>query len=227
MLRQALVTCAMAWWLAVPPSWAGEVAFSIDVVGPYTLRVTSLKEARYLKTIRQQFDFSCGSAALATLLTHQYGHPVSEQEVFRVMFQNGDQAKIRSRGSSLLDMKNYLAALGFDADGFEVPLDALSKAGVPGIALINEKGYNHFVVVKGLKDGRVVFGDPAVGTRALPREAFEAMWSQRILFVIRNRQEIAGFNREADWRVVPRAPLDTGLHKATDLVTLMRGPGDF
>ncbi len=35
--------------------------------------VVSVKEARFTTTQRQQFDFSCGSAAVATLLTHHYG----------------------------------------------------------------------------------------------------------------------------------------------------------
>ena len=89
-----------------------------DVVGPYRVPVTSLK-ARNLTTLQQQFDFSCGSAALATLLTHHYDFPVNEQAVFAAMFQHGDQAKIRREGFSLLDMKNFLAARGFQADGFQ------------------------------------------------------------------------------------------------------------
>src|SRR5690606_40798166 len=53
-------------------------------------------------------DFSCGSAATATLLTYQYGHPVTELEVFRQMYAQGDQARIRKEGFSLLDMRRYL-----------------------------------------------------------------------------------------------------------------------
>ena len=66
--------------------------------GTYTLRLTSLKEARFKTTLPQQYDFSCGSAATATLLTHQYGHPVSEVDVFVQMYNNGDQARIRIAG---------------------------------------------------------------------------------------------------------------------------------
>lgn len=226
-MRRTGLFCVLGIYLASPAGFAGEVSFSADLVGPYTLRVTSLKEARHLKTIRQQFDFSCGSAAVATLLSHHYGHPVDEQTVFQAMFAAGDQNKIKRQGFSLLDMKNYLEGHGFKADGFEASLDALTKAKIPAIALISEKGYNHFVVIKGLRDGRVLFGDPAAGTRALSRAAFEAIWQQRILFVIRNREERAQFNREVDWRVVPRAPLEAGIRDVTDLVSLMRGAGDF
>ena len=130
--------------LASGAATAAELTFPTDVVGPYTLRVTSLKEARHLTTLRQQYDFSCGSAALATLLTHHYGRTTTEQQVFIDMFNTGDQAKIRKEGFSLLDMKRYLANHGFQADGFEAPLDALVKVGIPGIALVQRKRLQPF-----------------------------------------------------------------------------------
>ena len=89
---------------------------------PFSVKVTSLKEARFKATTRQQFDFSCGSAAIATLLTYHYNYPVTEQAVFNEMFARGDQVKIRKEGFSLLDMKTYLEAHQFKADGFELPL---------------------------------------------------------------------------------------------------------
>lgn len=189
---------------------AGSVELPLQVGGAFALHVTSLKEARYAATVRQQYDFSCGSAALSTLLTYHYGFPVTEKTVFAEMFEHGEADKIRREGFSLLDMKRYLAAHGFEADGFEASLDALAEAKIPAIALVNERGYNHFVVVKGLQDGRVLIGDPAGGTRALPRASFEAMRINQILFVVGNRQELARFNAAEDWRVAPAAPLATG-----------------
>ncbi len=63
--------------------WHGTApAASVSVPGAQgqgiSLRLTSLKEARFRNTIRQKYDFSCGSAAVATLLTYQYGYPVNE-----------------------------------------------------------------------------------------------------------------------------------------------------
>ena len=136
-----------------------------DVVMP----VTSIRQARLAGTLLQQYDFSCGSAAIATLLTHQYGYAMTEATVFEHMFSNGDQKKIRAEGFSLLDMKRFLQAHGFEADGFEQSLDKLTEARVPAIVLINENGYQHFVVVKGLRGDRVLIADPASGTRVVSR----------------------------------------------------------
>ena len=192
-----------------------------------TLPITSMREARTARTLLQKYDFSCGSAALATLLTHHYDYSVTEQVVFEQMYANGDQKKIHTEGFSLLDMKRFLAAHGFQADGFQQPLDKLNEARVPAIVLINENGYHHFVVVKGLQADRVLIGDPANGTRAMPRKAFEAGWKNGLLFVIHNRMDQARFNLAADWRVAPRAPFASGLNRDGGVGLPKLGPGEF
>lgn len=197
--------------------------------GRYAVKVTSLKEARFKATTRQQYDFSCGSAAVATLLTHHYGYPVTEASVFEEMFVRGDQAKIRREGFSLLDMKTYLNAHQFQADGFELPLGKLLESGLPAIVLIAENGYHHFVVIKGMRDGRILMGDPSSGTRSVSRASFESTWVNKLLFVIHNKQAQAKFNDPVDWQVAPRAPLATGIQfDGMGSVNLTKfGPGDF
>lgn len=215
--------------LSPVPAQAASAELRLPNGGAYSLPVTSLKAARYRTTVPQQYDFSCGSAAVATLLTFQYGHPVSEAEVFRRMYQRGDQARIRREGFSLLDMRAYLEAEGFTADGFEVPLDRLLDEGLPAIVLLNDRGYRHFVVVKGMRQGRVLVGDPARGTRLLPRREFDRLWDNRVLFVVHNRRELAAFNHPRDWRAAPLAPLASAIQRQglQDVVMHRRGPGDI
>lgn len=215
--------------LAASAATAGPLELPYQIGGSYRIPVTSIKEGRFLATIRQQYDFSCGSAALATLLTHHYNHPVTEDKIFEAMFALGDQEKIRVEGFSLLDMKRYLDALGFEADSFQEPIDKLVAANIPAIVLINEKGYNHFVVVKGVRDGRVLVGDPSGGTRALSEEAFKAVWTNQVLFVISNRQDEASFNAASDWRAAPTSPLGSGIAREglAGIVMPRLGAGDF
>ncbi|KFI07984.1 C39 family peptidase [Massilia sp. BSC265] len=196
-----------------------------------TVPVTSLKDIKFRKTTRQQFDFSCGSAALATLLTYHYDTPVSEKEVFEKMFLTGDQAKIRQQGFSMLDMKRYLATRGFVGDGFQQPLDKLLEAKLPAIVLISDRGYNHFVVIKGAEDGRILLGDPSSGARSVTRERFMELWANRLLFVVHRYPSTiakADFNGADDWRSAPRAPLGTGINQEQYSQSLPKfGPGDF
>lgn len=212
---------------------AGVAQLHGEAGGTYFVPLTTLKEMRlresFRTTVRQQHDFSCGSAALATLLTHHYGRPVREETVFRAMYEAGDQAKIQQHGFSLLDIKRYLEANGFEADGFEASLDQLADAHVPAIILIRENGYNHFVVVKGLRGAKVLIGDPSSGTRVLERTELEAMWVERILFVIRSHQNSAYFNVSGDWRVRLPAPLGEAISREglAGAMLMMPTPKDF
>jgi len=225
------VACALALasLLATPAASAMKAEVQTSPGTSYPVRMTSLKEARFRNTIRQKYDFSCGSAAVATLLTYQYGYPVDEQSAFDVMFSHGDQAKIGKEGFSLLDIKRFLAAQGFDADGFEVPLERLDDEGIPAIVLINERGYHHFVVVKGYKNGRVLVGDPARGTRSMSKRRFDDMWTNHVVFVIHNRRDRAIFNSPRDWAVAPAAPIGEGIERngLAPIVMPKRGPGDI
>jgi len=195
--------------LAVP--FQGEPGVS------YTVPVRSLKQVKleraFRTTVRQQHDFSCGSAALATLLTHHYGRPVNEVQAFQAMYAAGDQSKIQREGFSLLDIKRFLEANGYKADGVQVSLDEIAKVGIPAIALVQENGYNHFVVVKGVQGNRVAIGDPALGTRVVTREHFESTWKGGIFFVIRSHRDIASFNSRADWDSWLTAALEQGVFR--------------
>jgi len=51
-------TTARAGWVVTPGLMSGGHSLAI--------KVASLKERRFLTTVRQQYDYSCGSAALAT-----------------------------------------------------------------------------------------------------------------------------------------------------------------
>lgn len=208
----------------------GASAIELPVIGArFNVPSSSLKEIRFRSTLRQQYDFSCGSAAVATLLTYHYGHPVSEQHVFEHMFAHGDQKKIRKEGFSLLDMQRFLAAQGFRADGFKLPLQKLVEAKLPAIVLISDKGYHHFVVIKGVADGRILVGDPSSGARAMTRAAFEAAWVGKLLFVIHGHRGTAAFNVPAEWRAAPAAPLAVAIGRdGLGGVTMPKlGPGDF
>jgi hypothetical protein len=175
--------------------------------GTFQVEVKSFQENRFQAVVKQQYDFSCGSAALATLLTFHYERFLTEQVVFERMYELGDRKKILKEGFSMLDMKNHLQSLGLQADGYKLSLDKLSALGVPAITLINKDGYLHFVVIKGISRHEVLIGDPAIGVRALPRGEFEAMWNGMLL-LIRNQADIARghFNTAEEWLTWTRGP---------------------
>lgn len=224
----------IGWTVAVLLSIAtGSMAATIEVTpgagSRMLLQIWSMRELKVRSVILQQYDYSCGSAAVATLLTYHYDHPLTEETAFRTMFDHGDQEKIQKEGFSLLDMKRFLEAQGYPADGFEVSLDELSKAGIPAIVLMVDKGYHHFVVVKGMRGEKVLLGDPAVGLRVVPREQFEASWPSRVVFVIHDSPTRGEFNTARDWSVRPMSPLGRPLSPDTlnNIVLFRPGGRDF
>lgn len=230
MIRFSAISLILA-GLALPaPAMAADVPVFSGAGGAFNVRVTSIKEARFRKVVKQQYDFSCGSAALATLLTYHYETPITEAIVFTEMYKVGDQEKIRKEGFSLLDMKKFLASRGYEADGFRTPLDKLTEVGVPAIVLITTNGYSHFVVIKGVTEDEVLVGDPALGARTYKRAQFEEIWNG-ILFVVRQNLDVARnyFNDAKEWQVRQKAPFGTALNRSTLSATTIMLPqiGDF
>jgi hypothetical protein len=176
--------------------------------GPSSVAVISYRDLPFRTVVRQQYDFSCGSAALATLLRHHYGRDVTERQVFESMFATGDQAQIQRVGFSLLDMKRYLDTHGIRGDGFRLTLDQLVDSHSPAVVLVNHDGYRHFVVFKGIDETNVLVGDPALGLKIYTREVFEQMWNG-VAFMIRDASD--RFNQDGEWRPWASAPMQDAL----------------
>jgi len=206
-------------YCAAPQALAGTVW--LPGLADINVPTVSVQELKFEQVVRQQYDFSCGSAALATLLTFHYDDPTDEMTAFNFMYERGDQARIAQAGFSLLDMKRYLESNGYQADGYQADLGTLANAGIPAIALINYRGYRHFVVVKGMRGGRVLLADPALGTRLATEAEFTSMWENGVLFIIKNKADVGRrfFNTDTQWGGVAYAPLGTALG-ASDLAAL-------
>jgi predicted double-glycine peptidase len=150
--------------------------------------VRSLLEIRQDRVVIQQWDLSCGAAALATVLTYSLGDRVSEREIGQAMLRSTEPLRVKVRGGfSLLDMKRFAESRGFSADGYrDLSLEELLELESPIVPIVVH-GYPHFVVVRGMRDGDIALADPAFGNRTMKREAFTAAWREGIGFVVHRR----------------------------------------
>jgi len=182
-------------------AWAGEVTLGNTDTGNFNIKLVSYSEIPFRTVIRQQYDYSCGSAALATLLRFHYSLHTTEADVFKAMYAVGDQAQIQKVGFSLLDMKKYLASMGYLADGYRVSLAELGQVRTPAIALIQLGAYKHFVVIKGVVGDQVLVGDPALGLRKFSAADFQKVWNG-IAFVVHDSPAAPTplFNSREDWQ---------------------------
>lgn len=143
--------------------------------------VKSLLEMRHQHVVVQNFDLSCGAAALATILTFQFGDRVTESQINlglirrREYIEHPELVRVR-QGFSLLDMKRFVDARGYQGVGYgQLELGDLVKL-APVIVAVSPVGYNHFVVFRGISHDEVLLADPAYGNRTMRVEKFERIW---------------------------------------------------
>lgn len=203
-----IALCAIA-ATAVPAR--AEVQLSRETGGDFSVKVMSWWEIPFRTVVRQRYDFSCGSAAVATLLTHHYGRKTDEMAAFKAMWATGDQELIRKVGFSMFDMKNYLTSLGYRTEGFKLSVDKLKTIKRPVIVLIDLKGFKHFVVVKGVIGDRILTGDSALGLTQYSVEDFGKMWNGIALVIVDAPDgKPPRYNLAGDWGPWSRAPLEAG-----------------
>jgi hypothetical protein len=175
--------------------------YGLGEISQFSKRVTSLRERRYQDIIQQRFDFSCGAAATATILRYAYDFDVNEVDVILGLAKVADEEVAREKGYSLLDIRHYVETLGLRGRGYELPAQMLAKLRIPTIALLDLRGYKHFVVIRQVTDDGVYVGDPALGNRVMPMDAFLQAWNGAV-FAILGR----GFDRNTVL-TRPRPPL--------------------
>lgn len=154
----------------------------------------SMKALRDEHVVKQQFDFSCGAAALATMLRHGFGEPVTERDILNQLFgllTEEEQPAVRDTGFSLLHLQRVAQARGYNAEGFRLTPDQLAKLAGPVIVFIEPRGYEHFAVLRGMRDDRVYLADPSRGNIRMPAYRFLEDWLQDdgrgIIFVVEPR----------------------------------------
>lgn len=164
--------------LASPVSFtAGSLRISKDI--------KSLQEIRKEHIVSQTWDYSCGPAALATILTYYFEDEVSEEEIINYLLLTVDLEKVKKKkGFSLLDLKQFAKARGYRVCGYKMDLDFLVKLDKPVLVPINIKDYHHFVVFRGLRRDRVFLADPLFGRITMRADKFLKIWTGGIGLVL-------------------------------------------
>lgn len=156
-----------------------------DKVHEQHVALAPMSTARFRGIVHQQFDYSCGSAALTTLLNGYLGRQFEERQIMEGLLRFGQSEKIvERRGFSMLDMKRLTVALGHPSGGYKASIDDVIKLDHPAIVSIEYAGFKHFVVVKGVKDGHVFVADPALGNISFTLPSFEQAWYQKVMFIV-------------------------------------------
>ncbi|MBZ2187945.1 C39 family peptidase [Alcanivorax sp. JB21] len=147
--------------------------------------VKPVSEFRYRNVVRQAYDYSCGSAALTTILNHYLGRQFEERQIMEGLLRFGERERIiERRGFSLLDMRRLATALGHPSGGFRAEIKDLRTLDHPAIVPISYGGFKHFVVLREYRDGHIHVADPALGNISFTESKFEEVWEQNVLFIV-------------------------------------------
>ncbi len=145
------------------------------------LSPSSYRTLRYTHVIGQTDWYTCGAAAVATLLTYYYDDPATEGEVLKVAVRETEASRKDPReGLTALSLKRCLEGRGYEVRAYRVNLEQLAdyfrRGGLPVIGHVT-KPQLHFLVIAGIVDlpgggpAQVLLADPSWGRRIVPIEA--------------------------------------------------------
>jgi len=130
------------------------------------------KQMRDEGVVKQDLDYSCGAASVATIMNGFYGMEVTEGELLDAMEKDG--------AASFQDLAEVVRSHGLKGVGVALNFDQLQQLKVPAIAYLKYRDDDHFSVVRGVDaDGSVSLGDPSWGNRRFTKYQFLNMWETR------------------------------------------------
>ncbi len=136
--------------------------------------------------VRQEYDYSCGSATLATILKYYYGFQVEEKDVLddilkskgfdvskKILLESGET------NLSFFDLSEFSQRKGFKAIGLAIDMDSLKNLKVPVILFVKVRKDEHFTVYKSMDENYVYLADPSFGNIKVSISKFKEMFFQR------------------------------------------------
>lgn len=160
----------------------------------FTKQVTTFKAIREHDVVLQQWDFTCGAAALATILRYQFRDAVTEREIVETLIPLTGKSieTVLADGFSLLDLKKFAQRRGLEAKGYAgLTVEELQAFNRPAIVPAHLFDFHHFVVFRGAYADKVFVADPAVGNTTLDRSEFETAWQDGIgFFIVAEGQDV-------------------------------------
>lgn len=178
-----MIVCAFAFGLLLPAKlFAKENMLEINknqeaiFLNVHTtlirIPIQSWKTLRDARIVKQDLDYSCSAASLATLLNEFYGQSVTEEALLKAM----DKGDLRA---SFEDMQKALPQFGFKAQGFAASYEQLMRLKTPVVVYLKHRKDDHFSVLRGIDANTVWLADPSLGNRTYSKAQFLEMWQTR------------------------------------------------
>ncbi len=153
----------------------------------FSIYAWSWQELKRRNVVMQNYDYSCGAAALATILRYYWNDPATEKQIISILFKILTPDEIRDRvkhGLAISDLRQASVEMGYLASIGNLSFDRLAQSKIPLIVPIRLDDYDHFVVYRGMAGGRVYLADPVRGNVRPTVQEFCCQWKKNVILVV-------------------------------------------
>lgn len=159
--------------------------------GPSTLQ----ELFAFRQVVRQRFETTCGAASLATLMSHFFRQPTTEEDILYLIMPEG---KAPERGLSVEDLKRAAILKGYRVASHEIEISLLLALPEPAIILLCPStqcppGKFHFSVYQGRAGNIIHLADPSRGRVVMGTAAFAKIWPGIILILSKDGEKNPAF----------------------------------
>jgi uncharacterized protein len=151
------------------------------------VRVSNWRDLQRLDIVMQKRDYSCGAAALATVLRYFWGDPVGEEKVLVALGEVLTAEEIKDRlkkGMAISDLRRAAVKMGYASSIGTMSFQDLCGSRVPLIVPIRLEEYDHFVVYRGVVGNRVYLADPIRGNVRPTITEFCRQWQKNAILAV-------------------------------------------
>ena len=186
--------------------------------------VWSYKALREENIVMQRLDYSCGAAALATVVRYYWGDDVAEIKFIDAILRQRtpEEAKDRiANGLTMTDLRDGATALGYQAMMGERTYRQMTELKVPVIIRIKHRDQEHFVVFRGVVGDRVFLADPIRGNVRQSFESFMREWTDGVVLVVA-KPDVVELPKNSPLLIQPHSPVQPELQPVRRMLVLQR-----
>jgi uncharacterized protein len=149
--------------------------------------VCTYKQIKLAHIVMQNRDYSCGAAALATILVYFWGDNVTEDQILisieKILTPEEMKDRIKN-GLAISDIRQAAVDMGYLSSIGTMTFQKLTESKVPLIVGITHNKHNHFVVYRGVDCTWVYLADPIRGNIRVPFAEFVSEWQKNAVLVV-------------------------------------------
>ena len=146
----------------------------------------SAYELKWENITPQEYDYTCGAAALSTLIYGYFGEYISESKIINQLINNLNEKDIdivKKQGFNMLHLKYVAEYFGYDAVGVKIDINTLYRLKGPVIIVLQTSNGNHYVVFKNIVKDRVFIADSINGNYIMTTSYLSSVWDGTALIL--------------------------------------------